>query len=158
MEGRSFWKDLSSRCVERVFFSANWCKTSSVDFTFTRDEVIKKMNMKYNGKNCATNVLSFPLLNFSAPTITTDVVTDVLGDVVLSFETVLEESKRFSKPFLDHTIHLMTHGVLHLLGFDHEKEDDAAIMEALEVEVLSHFGVAAPYANVKKRGKTQILV
>ncbi len=71
----------------------------------------------------------------------------LLGDVVLAFETVAREAAEQRKPLADHLRHLVVHGVLHLLGFDHESDAEAAIMEARETEILARLGVPAPYAD-----------
>ena len=71
----------------------------------------------------------------------------LLGDVVLAFETVAREAAEQRKPLADHLAHLVVHGVLHLLGFDHESDAEAAIMEARETEILARLGVPAPYAD-----------
>ena len=67
---------------------------------------------------------------------------------MLAFETVAREAAEQNKPLPDHLRHLVVHGVLHLLGFDHENDAEAAIMEAREVEILGALGVPAPYADI----------
>jgi probable rRNA maturation factor len=70
-----------------------------------------------------------------------------LGDIVLAGETVIEEAKLKDIPAADHATHLVVHGILHLLGFDHERDTDAERMEALETKVLAGLGIADPYAE-----------
>jgi probable rRNA maturation factor len=72
----------------------------------------------------------------------------LLGDVVLAFETVRDEAAEQNKPLGDHLRHLVAHGVLHLLGFDHESEAEAAEMEAREIEILAGLGVPDPYRDI----------
>ncbi|WP_035705511.1 rRNA maturation RNase YbeY [Niveispirillum irakense] len=71
----------------------------------------------------------------------------LLGDVILAFETVAREADEQSKPFADHLTHLVTHGVLHLLGYDHIEDAEAEVMERLETQILSGLGIADPYAG-----------
>jgi probable rRNA maturation factor len=103
------------------------------------DTAIRRLNREYRGKDRATNVLSFP-----APV--TGAGIRMLGDIVIAFETVAAEAADQGKLLHDHLRHLVVHGVLHLLGFDHETEADAQRMESLEVMILAALGVADPYA------------
>ena len=107
----------------------------------TDDAEQRRLNRDYRGKDMATNVLAFPLGD-AAPGGPL-----VLGDVVLAFETVAREAAEQHKPVADHLCHLVVHGVLHLLGFDHETDTDAAIMEARETEILRRLGVPDPYRD-----------
>ena len=91
----------------------------------------------------ATNVLSFPA---NPPPGTPG--RQPLGDVALAFGTVAREAESESKTLADHATHLIVHGVLHLLGYDHETEAEAEIMEALEVETLARLGIADPYREM----------
>lgn len=123
------------------------------------DSFIKPLNRKYRGKNSPTNVLSFPLKETAgkrrplsaAPGIKAP---EMLGDVVLAFETARAEAKAEGKSLADHLRHLVVHGVLHLLGCDHQTVKAARDMERLEIKALSSLGVADPYAawsSLKKR-------
>ena len=100
------------------------------------------LNRTYRGKDCSTNVLAFPQ---TAPAAADPGTPLLLGDVVLAFETVRREAAAQGKPFADHLCHLVVHGVLHLLGFDHEAAAEAAAMEAREVTILAGLGVRDPY-------------
>jgi probable rRNA maturation factor len=111
----------------------------------TDDSEQRDLNRTWRGRDSPTNVLSFALTDpdgkvpQGAPVL--------LGDVVLAFETVAREAAEQRKILADHLAHLVVHGVLHLLGFDHESEAEAAIMEARETEILARLGVPAPYAD-----------
>jgi probable rRNA maturation factor len=105
------------------------------------DETVRDLNAQWRGKDKPTNVLSFPA---ASPDLLHEART--LGDVVLACETVFAEAMRENKTPADHLTHLVVHGVLHLLGHDHETEDEAEEMEALERAVLATLGVADPYA------------
>ncbi|MBL1235357.1 MAG: rRNA maturation RNase YbeY [Rhodobiaceae bacterium] len=114
------------------------------------NEFIHTLNRKYRGKDKPTNVLSFP----QADLLVTDdagLMGEVaLGDVVLAIETVEEEARAQAKTFEHHLTHLVVHGVLHLLGYDHESDADAEEMEALEVEILKGMKVTNPYTATQK--------
>ena len=99
------------------------------------DAFVKDLNSQYRGKNKPTNVLSFP----ASPQ------TTELGDIVLALETIEKEAKEQEKTFRNHTIHLLTHGFLHLLGYDHMDEKQAGIMEKIEIKALKKLGVSNPY-------------
>lgn len=106
------------------------------------DAFVAKLNHDYRGKRGPTNVLSFP----SGMTETVSRGEAVpLGDIVIAFETARREAKAAEKPLSHHLAHLVVHGTLHLLGYDHEKEREAVHMEGLETEILRAIGIADPY-------------
>lgn len=106
---------------------------------FTDDAAIRRLNNHYRGKDKPTNVLSFP----QAPGPHAGAL---LGDVILAVETTRREAALAGKPFEDHMAHLLIHGFLHLLGYDHETDGDAEEMEALERSALESIGIADPTA------------
>jgi probable rRNA maturation factor len=108
------------------------------------DEEIRALNRTWRGKDSSTNVLSFPAGVFHGAIQEEPLP---LGDVVLAAETVLAEASDKGVPVADHLAHLVVHGILHLLGFDHERDQDALAMEAMEVKVLAGLGIADPYAE-----------
>lgn len=104
------------------------------------DAAVRRLNREYRGKDRSTNVLSFP-----APV--TGARARMLGDVVLAYETVAAEAADQGKDLADHVRHLVVHGILHLLGFDHDSDADAERMEALETRILATMGIADPYSD-----------
>ena len=118
-------------------------RRAEVGITLADDAFQRLLNERYRGRATSTNVLAFPAwvpsvpLPLGAPLL--------LGDVVLAFETVAFEARDQGKAFADHFRHLVVHGVLHLLGWDHESEDEAAKMEVLETAILTNLGVPNPY-------------
>ena len=97
------------------------------------------LNRQYRGKDYATNVLSFPV------ELPRGVASPLLGDLVICAPVVAREAREQRKAPRDHYAHLTVHGVLHLLGFDHQNERDAARMETLETRILAKLGIADPY-------------
>jgi probable rRNA maturation factor len=113
-------------------------KAGSVELSvvLSDDAFVRQLNHKYRGKDKPTNVLSFPSGDASS-----------LGDVILAFETVAQEAVAQQKTFRDHATHLIVHGVLHLLGHDHEDEREAQAMEQYEIKILKKLGVKNPYLS-----------
>lgn len=101
----------------------------------------QSLNRDYRGKDKPTNVLSFP---FEAPP---GVEIDLLGDLIVCRQVVEQEAQQQGKTLMDHWAHMVVHGSLHLLGYDHIEDDEAEQMEALEREILATMGVSDPYAN-----------
>ncbi|HEV2558758.1 MAG TPA: rRNA maturation RNase YbeY [Microvirga sp.] len=114
-----------------------------ISLLLTDDAGIQELNRDWRGKDKPTNVLSFP-----APMIPGLPGPRPLGDIAVAFETVTREAEAEGKTFEDHLTHLLIHGLLHLLGYDHELEAEAEIMEALEVKALASLGIADPYRDM----------
>ena len=110
----------------------------------TDDAEQRGLNRAYRGRDTATNVLSFALIDLADPAAPAGAPM-LLGDVVLAFATIEREATEQKKTLADHLRHLVVHGVLHLLGFDHQSAAAAAAMEAREVEILERLGVPDPY-------------
>ena len=108
------------------------------------DAAVQDLNHRYRGKDKPTNVLSFPA---PAALPGQEPATAALGDIVLALETVQREAGEQQIPFPHHLQHLVVHGLLHLLGFDHETEADANTMEGLEIEILARLSIANPYVE-----------
>lgn len=108
------------------------------------DASVQVLNRDYRGKDKPTNVLSFP----AGPVHVPPGHARPIGDIVLAAETVMREAAEQDKSCQDHLQHLIVHGLLHLLGYDHETEQQAVEMEALEVEILATLGIADPYAGL----------
>jgi probable rRNA maturation factor len=104
----------------------------------TGDESLRDLNKKFLGKPKPTNVLSFPSASQDDD--------GYLGDIAIALGVATREAGAAGKSLSDHAAHLVVHGVLHLLGYDHELERDARIMEGLEVAILNRLGVGDPYA------------
>ncbi|OYW60791.1 MAG: rRNA maturation RNase YbeY [Rhizobiales bacterium 17-65-6] len=115
--------------------------TFEVSVTLTDDARIRRINKDWRDKDKPTNVLSFPAAEVP------DGVTPVpLGDIIVAFETVAAEALDEDKALADHFTHLIVHGTLHLVGFDHEDEEEAEEMEDTERHILAGLGISDPYA------------
>lgn len=114
-------------------------KSGTVSLLLGDDAAITELNREFRGKNGPTNVLSFPPAAGTAEP-------GFLGDIALAAETIVEEAQFQGKRFEHHAAHLVVHGFLHLIGYDHEKSADAEVMERREREILASFGIEDPYA------------
>ncbi|MFY9951788.1 rRNA maturation RNase YbeY [Bradyrhizobium sp.] len=112
----------------------------------TDDAGIRTLNSNWRGIDKPTNVLSFPALQPSGPSGPND-APRMLGDIAIAYETTRKEADEEQKPFDHHLSHLAVHGFLHLIGYDHEKDDDAEAMEALEQEILAQLGIPSPRSD-----------
>ena len=112
------------------------------------DEEVGRLNAQYRGKDKPTNVLSFPMIQpdlLDTVTHNSDDGEVLLGDIVLAHGVCAAEAVEKGIPVADHATHLIVHGTLHLLGYDHQGEDEAQAMEAIETAVLAELGIADPY-------------
>jgi len=114
---------------------------AEVSLLFCDDGRIQELNREWRGLDKPTNVLSFPAA--LADRLAT---APLLGDIAIAFETVSKEARDEDKTLSDHTSHMIVHGFLHLLGYDHENEEEADEMEDLERRVLARLGITDPYA------------
>lgn len=105
-----------------------------VNVLLTDDAAVRDLNAQFRGKDKPTNVLSFPSGD-----------DEEYGDIALAYETIAKEAAEQGKELAAHSTHLLVHGLLHLLGFDHEQEGEAEAMEALEVKILQQFHIDNPY-------------
>jgi probable rRNA maturation factor len=124
-------------------------RSFSVTLVLIADEEMRDLNRLWRGKDAPTNVLSFPA--------DADRDRGFLGDIVLAYETAHREAKERGISLADHASHLVVHGILHLLGFDHEGDPDAERMERVERIALASIGVADPYADADKRRVAEAL-
>jgi probable rRNA maturation factor len=111
----------------------------------TDDSGIRTLNSNWRGIDKPTNVLSFPALQ--PPAGTTSDAPRMLGDIAIAYQTTRKEADDEQKPFDHHLSHLAVHGFLHLIGYDHENDEDAEAMEGLETEILAQLGIPDPYAD-----------
>ncbi|MGI9393744.1 MAG: rRNA maturation RNase YbeY [Boseongicola sp.] len=145
--------DLAVLAERAASGALNYLEFDPTDWTIailaTDDSTIARLNLEYRGNGQPTNVLSWPSVDRGAaipgkiplrPTIGSE-----LGDIALGFETCAKEAQAAGKRLEDHVQHLIVHGTLHLLGYDHDHDLNADLMEATEIAILAKLGVPNPY-------------
>jgi probable rRNA maturation factor len=157
---------LSSRTIDCLYHSSLWVKCLKeediagvidaaadllnihVPFEMTvvlaDNAFIQELNAQYRGKDKPTDVLSFPQENLSKGH-ELSIENLNLGDIILSYETIERDASSQEKSLVHHSLHMVVHGFLHLMGYDHQSNEDAEEMEAVEVAVLAECGIANPY-------------
>lgn len=120
-----------------------------VTVVLTDDSEMRDLNRDWRGNDAPTNVLSFPAGKALGEPAS-------LGDVVIAFETAQKEAQEEGISLGDHVSHLVIHGMLHLLGFDHQQDDEAERMEGLEKRALASLGIADPYAHGEEAGLAEV--
>lgn len=146
------WRALEapSRLAEAVIAAAieqsgaKLADAAEVSILLCDDAFIADLNRKWRGLDKSTNVLSFPSGGDPASS-------PILGDIVIAFETADREARESGKPLRDHVAHLLAHGFLHLIGYDHEDEAEAEEMESAERGALARLGIADPYRDGSER-------
>lgn len=135
---------LVHRAVAAAFAELALSRTgrSELSVVFSDDRSIQTLNADWRGKDKPTNVLSFPAFPPSGDT----ALPPMLGDIVLAAETVAREAELENKLLENHISHLVIHGLLHLLGLDHETDEEAEAMEAVERAALARLAIPDPYA------------
>lgn len=130
------WKEARADIKRAVSATLKYHKHKAADIAVVLmdDTSITPLNSNYRGKPKPTNVLSFPSGE-----------EDGGGDILLAYETICREASEQKKSLAEHAVHLVVHGTLHLLGLDHEVEEEAEAMEAEEIAILATLGVANPY-------------
>jgi probable rRNA maturation factor len=145
------WKDPTSvqsivrSAVRRAAAASRSTSGAELAIVLTDDSAIRLLNRDWRGIDKATNVLSFPAKpgghepHRPKPH---------LGDIVLAFETIAREAETEHKPFAHHVAHLAVHGFLHLVGYDHERDEDAREMEQAERDILRQLKIPDPYGSI----------
>ncbi len=133
---------LVDRAAAAAFAETGTMGHSELSVVFSDDAHIQTLNAGWRGKDKPTNVLSFPAF----PPAKGGPLPPMLGDIVLAAETVAREAALEDKPLENHITHLVVHGLLHLLGYDHETDAEAEEMEAIERAALARLAIPDPYA------------
>jgi probable rRNA maturation factor len=123
---------------------------SELAIVLTDDSAIRQLNRLWRGIDAPTNVLSFP----AAATQVGDEPAH-LGDIVLAYQTIAREARAERKPLVHHVAHLTVHGYLHLMGYNHDRDDDAEVMEQAERDILRCLAIPDPYRQGTTKGATK---
>lgn len=137
---------LCKQWIHAALESAEYKVNTSVSISYVSEQTSAKLNSQYRGKTSATNVLSFP--SEYPENLTRAISFQPLGDIVICPDVVMREATEQKKELQAHWAHLTIHGLLHLLGYDHEQETAAQGMEQLEIKALRVLGIADPYSSV----------
>lgn len=143
------WRDLKeglTGCFTLVSAEAFDGRTAGrIDVLLTDDATLQQLNRDFRNQDKPTNVLSFPADPDDPGAQSYNM--GHLGDIAMSFDRLTIEATEQAIPLLHHAQHLMVHGILHIFGYDHETEEDAAVMETLETRLLARLGVPDPYRH-----------
>jgi probable rRNA maturation factor len=149
------WKPIVRKAAEAAIAEsafpdlADSDRSIEISVALSGDEQVRALNAKWRGKDKATNVLSFPMADERDLSIANVSGAELLlGDIVLAHGVCEIEAAEKSISFQDHATHLIVHGTLHLLGYDHHDDRDAADMEAREARALKRLGIANPYGVI----------
>ncbi len=136
---------LTRDAISKVLKQSEYAdKSLEVSIVLANDGFVQELNKTYRYKDKPTNVLSFP--QTEAGGINEQLIPLVnLGDIIIAYETILKESEEQRKTIAGHYTHMLVHGGLHLLHYDHQTDDEAQVMEALEIEILNMMDIKNPY-------------
>jgi len=149
------WTNLAAQAAKAAISASSHADLLDRNFAIevsvklSDDSEVHSLNKAYRGKDKPTNVLSFPQIqpDLLETLANTDDGEALLGDIILAYETCRDEASAKNISFSHHVSHLIVHGSLHLLGYDHENEIDAGLMENCEINALATLGIANPYAE-----------
>lgn len=150
---KSINKNYIKKIIQSIFLLYPNFQSLNIEIAllFTSDENITTLNKNHLNKEGATNVLSFPQYEIDYNKINEFKINEeslMLGDIAFAYEIIKKEAELSSKSFEEHFTHLLVHGVLHLLGYDHIHDADAEIMEGLEEVILKKFNIDSPYLTL----------
>ena len=135
------WKANEINTIRKVIKATN-TQRNGLTIRLSNDKEIKAFNLKWKGINKSTNILSF-LNNDKVVSFENNMI--YLGDIIISYDTLLKEVKRKKIGFKDHLSHILIHGILHLKGYTHEKEQDTRLMQNEEKRLLKNLNIKNPY-------------
>ena len=140
-EGIDIEKPLDNKLnkIVSTIFDQEKMSDCVINLRLLNDKEMRKLNMQFRQKDKTTNVLSFPNDDISVKQ------TKNIGDIAISVEYVKAEAKKEGKTFDDHIVHMLAHGVYHILGYDHENNENAMIMENKEIQTLKKINISNPY-------------
>lgn len=130
------WPDMELESFVEKILTALDIRQCEMSISLANDETIRELNNEYRGKDRATNVLSFPQLELTPGE--PPPKGEHIGDIMVSLETIKHEAETQNISFESHLHHMIVHGILHLLGYDHQEDKEAETMEALEKKLLAN--------------------
>ncbi|AFB78747.1 cconserved hypothetical protein, UPF0054 family [Francisella tularensis subsp. tularensis FSC198] len=135
-------QDLLLKCLQLVA-NKHHISHAEVNLNIVSNDEIQQINKQFRNKDKPTNIISF---EFEKPQgLPDDIANDFLGDIVIAPAVLENEAKEQNKELNDHWQHIFIHGLLHLLGYDHQDDQEAEVMENLEIQLLAQLGIANPY-------------
>jgi probable rRNA maturation factor len=137
---RAIARETIAACIDEAKIPQR--ERTSVSLCLSDNARVRELNARWRGLDKPTNVLSFPAAPVGSPGEEV-----MLGDIALAYETMADEAETSGVELADHYRHLVAHGFLHLMGYDHQTHEEAERMEALETRILARLGVADPYAD-----------
>ena len=144
-------KELATFILDSVLSTLQLKKTGlplEISLLLANNSRLQQLNLDFRQSDKPTNVLSFPYCPVDITSLKELFSCNkaaYLGDIAISYETIAEEAAEQDKSFKNHFTHMVAHGLLHLLGYDHIKEQDRAVMESIEIEILSNLNISNPY-------------
>jgi len=139
------WEQSLREVSSSVLREFNFDRPVEVNIKLTDNSEIQYLNREFRDKDKATNVLSFPGMTDEEVDRLPEDMPYHLGDIALAYEIICQEAADQEKTFYNHVLHLTVHGLLHLLGYDHETDEEADDMESLEVDILAKQSIPNPY-------------
>ena len=141
---------VTSMCLSTLHYLNITQKTQHIEvaIVLTDNTMMQQLNKQYRNKDHPTNVLSFPSHNLIAGQYDNLKTAITLGDIVLGLEAIQCEARAQEKTLQNHLSHLIVHGTLHLLGYDHKAEDEASQMETIETKILLQKDISDPYVEI----------
>lgn len=145
-------QDLLLKCLQLVA-DKNHISHAEVNISIVSNDEIQQINKQFRNKDKPTNIISF---EFEKPQGLPDyIAADFLGDIIIAPMVIEKEAKEQNKKLNDHWQHIFIHGLLHLLSYDHQNDQEAEIMEYLEIQLLAQLGIANPYIEQEKQNGRQ---
>ncbi|MFV9931143.1 MAG: rRNA maturation RNase YbeY [Francisella endosymbiont of Hyalomma asiaticum] len=145
-------QDLLLKCLQLVA-DKNHISHAEVNVSIVSNNEIQQINKQFRNKDKPTNIISF---EFEKPQgLPDDIAADFLGDIIIAPMVIEKEAKEQNKKLNDHWQHIFIHGLLHLLSYDHQNDQEAEVMEYLEIQLLAQLGIANPYIEQEKQNGRQ---
>ncbi|MFV9985271.1 MAG: rRNA maturation RNase YbeY [Francisella endosymbiont of Hyalomma asiaticum] len=145
-------QDLLLKCLQ-IVADKNHISHAEVNVSIVSNNEIQQINKQFRNKDKPTNIISF---EFEKPQgLPDDIAADFLGDIIIAPMVIEKEAKEQNKKLNDHWQHIFIHGLLHLLSYDHQNDQEAEVMEYLEIQLLAQLGIANPYIEQEKQNGRQ---